>query len=673
MQVTPSTRDKERGTLGRSAEPDDGPRAVTRRSLVIGAVGALAIGLAGPYAEHGLHGSYMTMYPTWPFAVALTFFLVAGPNLVLLRFRKLLALTTAEIVVIFGMMAVASTIVTTGLTDYLVPWITAPYYYASPENKWAETILPHLPPWLSPRGAAQNAPVITHLYEGLPPGAQVPWVAWLPALGAWLVFLLCLHLAMVCMAVLLRKQWVENEHLVYPLAYLPLALGGAESGGRPVILSRGLFWVGFGISLLVTSSKGLVYYFPSFPGIRATGIMLDAPLLPQAVFAFWISLPILGFLYLVSLDVNFSLWFFNLLQQLVSAILNVLGIASTENLGEQGARTPIFRYLGAGAFLALVGSGLWVARRHFKDIWAEARGQGDPGGDSGEMLSYRVAFWLLIGCVIVMAWWLVMSGLSVIGVVFLLVIGFVAIVGLTRIIAESGLPEIWAPYGSATVVAGWLGWGPLGNRGIVALLMAHVWASDSRQYVMTPVAHTLKMAQVITDKQPRLLWAFGIAFLVALFSSMWITTRTGYHQGAVSMMGGASSWAFVRGPQRHLAWAADWVARRPGPSLTGHLLTGLGAAIYVSLVAMRFRFLWWPFHPIGFALGGIGGMDWLWFTCFVAWLVKGLALRYGGMKCYQRLRPVFLGLICGYYVSTTLWLVIDQLTGHTGNMIDIGI
>jgi len=119
--------DEERGTLGRSAETDGRPRAVTRRSLVIGAVGALAIGLGGPYAEHGLHGSYMTMYPTWPFAVALTFFLVAGPNLVLLRFRKLVALTTAEIIVIFGMMAVASTVVTTGLTDNLIPGITSPY------------------------------------------------------------------------------------------------------------------------------------------------------------------------------------------------------------------------------------------------------------------------------------------------------------------------------------------------------------------------------------------------------------------------------------------------------------------------------------------------------------------------------------------------------------------
>ncbi len=671
--MTSSTRDKERGSLGCSGESDGRARAVTRRSLVIGAVGALAVGLGGPYAEHGLHGSYMTMYPTWPFAVALTFFLVAGPNLVLLRFRKLLALTTAEIIVIFGMMAVASTVVTTGLTDYLVPTITGPYYYASPENKWAETVLPHLVPWLSPRGAAQNAPLITHLYEGLPPGAQVPWVSWLPALGAWLVFLLCLHLAMVCMAVLLRKQWVENEHLTYPFTYLPLALGGADSGGRPVILSRALFWVGFGISLLVTSSKGLVYYFPSFPGIRETGIMLDAPLLPGAVFAFWIHVQMLGFLYLVNLDVNFSVWFFNLLQQLVGAILNVLGITSTENLGVGGgARTPIFQYLGTGAFLGLVGSGLWVTRGHFKDIWARARGQGEPGGDSGEILSYRVAFWLLIGCLVVMAWWLVMSGLSVIGMLFLLVIAFVAIVGVTRIMAESGMAGASAPSGYP-VIAGWLGWQPLGDRGIVALMMAHVWAIDSRQNVMIPVTHTLKMAQVITHKQRRLLWAFGLAFLVALFSSIWLTTRTAYHRGAVTLMGGASASAFTAEPRRFMSWAADWITRRPGPSLTGHLLTGLGAAIYLSLVAMRFRFLWWPLHPIGFALATVGPIDWLWFDCFVAWLVKGLALRYGGMKCYQRLRPVFLGLICGYYVSTTLWLLIDQLTGHTGNMIDVGL
>ena len=72
---------------------------------------------------------------------------------------------------------------------------------------------------------------------------------------------------------------------------------------------------------------------------------------------------------------------------------------------------------------------------------------------------------------------------------------------------------------------------------------------------------------------------------------------------------------------------------------------------------------------IGFAVCGVGDMTWLWFTCFLAWLIKSIVLRYCGLKAYQALRPAFLGLIAGSYTFAAVWLIVDTLTGRTGNRI----
>ena len=661
--MTATTRDKQDETSTSTEKPTRAPGVITGRSLLLGAIGSAAIGLLAPYAIHVLRGSYMALDFSTPAAVALLFVLVAGPNLLLVRFRKKLALTTAEIITVYSMMVVASAIPTMGLTAQLIPLTAGAHYYASPENKWGELILPHIESWLAPQGAAPGSQVIKHLYEGLPAGAGVPWPAWLPTLGAWLPFLLCLHLVMICMMVLLRKQWVDNERLAYPLTYLPLALAGTDSDGRPTILSRGTFWIGFGIAFLIGSLKGLHHYFPAVPAVE----LVSSVTIVKDIWGllFRLSFPMLGFFYLVSLETTFSLWFFNLLTQAGTAIIKFLGIVSSERLGIYGAVDPLLKYLGSGAFLALVGSNLWVSRRHLRIIWHRATGRGERTDDAKEIVSYRFAFWAMVAGVVGMGWWLAATGMPPVVVPLFLLMALVFFIGLTRIVVESGMAEARPPCIAPGVVAGWLGMGPLGPKGMVALGLTYVWCSDIRTFVMCSAANSLKMAQVIEHKRHHLFWSFIIAILVALGASMWLTMTRAYQQGGVTM----NKWFFEGAPNAPFRWVADWVVRKPGPSIIGLVMTGVGAAIYILLAAMRFRFPKWPFHPIGYCIGSIAMMDWIWFTCFLSWLIKGVILRYGGMKGYQYMRPIFLGLICGQFTCNAVWLLIDQLAGGTGNQI----
>ena len=55
-------------------------------------------------------------------------------------------------------------------------------------------------------------------------------------------------------------------------------------------------------------------------------------------------------------------------------------------------------FQGMGAMLALVASVLWTARRHLAGALRAAFGMDGAADDSDEILSYRAAVWLWLGC-----------------------------------------------------------------------------------------------------------------------------------------------------------------------------------------------------------------------------------------------------------------------------------
>jgi hypothetical protein len=88
-----------------------------------------------------------------------------------------------------------------------------------------------------------------------------------------------------------------------------------------------------------------------------------------------------------------------------------------------------------------------------------------------------------------------------------------------------------------------------------------------------------------------------------------------------------------------------------------------GAAVVFVLKSLRGAFVWWPFHPAGYALAVSYAMDYFWFAFLLSWLFKVLIVRYGGMKMHRAAVPFFLGLILGDYVAGSLWAIIGPLTG----------
>ncbi|MFQ5810882.1 MAG: DUF6784 domain-containing protein, partial [Armatimonadota bacterium] len=84
----------------------------------------------------------------------------------------------------------------------------------------------------------------------------------------------------------------------------------------------------------------------------------------------------------------------------------------------------------------------------------------------------------------------------------------------------------------------------------------------------------------------------------------------------------------------------------------------VGLSLTLILMALRLRYTWWPFHPVGYAISGSWSMNCLWMPLLIAWAAKLILVRYGGFKLYRAAIPFALGLILGEFVVGSLWTIL---------------
>ena len=133
--------------------------------------------------------------------------------------------------------------------------------------------------------------------------------------------------------------------------------------------------------------------------------------------------------------------------------------------------------------------------------------------------------------------------------------------------------------------------------------------------------------------------------------------KAAYTYGGIN----ANRWFFMHGPVQGIEFVVNFIHHPQGPNWRGWRYTGIGAGAMLFLSFMRTRFLWWPLHPIGLTIASDGIIDYLWFTLFMAWLIKTLILKYGGVKVYRNSIPFFLGLVLGQYTAAGVWVILSWI------------
>jgi hypothetical protein len=496
-------------------------------------------------------------------------------------------------------------------------------------------------------------------YQRIPFGEPIPWGVWVASTARWLILIGAVFVAFLCISVLLRKQWVENERLAFPLVQLPLEL---MRGGE--FFANRAFWLGTLVPIVVFTLNGLHRNIPTIPEITLVYPLKDyfsAPPYDQmTMFSLYLSFAAVGFFFLIPTELLFSFWFFYLL----SKGFEFLGLTyGFETQAKHAAAAGFVKWLCSGAFFAVAAYVLYSARHHLRYIWQVVKGDAPPPPPGSELFSYRWAFWGLIGAFVVILLWAQWAGMdwwvaALVFAIYLMAQGLV----MARCTAEGGLlitEGCFTPMDVMTMEK----YSLLSPRNLT--VMALVDATLCRDLRGIPITGYLD-AQKLSDetrlsKRALLMTlAAGIvaAIAVAFAFQLWLP----YTYGALNLYG----YVYERQPTQFFRENAPFMTpsggETPVPAFRP-LFFALGFGLTLLLAWGRSAFPGFPFHPLGFAMSATWGVIVLWFSMLVAWLIKAPLLRYGGMPLYRRVRPFFLGLIFGEFFSAAVWATLALLYG----------
>lgn len=527
----------------------------------------------------------------------------------------------------------------------------------------------------------------------------LPWHLYLWPMFSWGLLISVIYLFLMCLAEWLRRKWVSRENLPFPLVeiadnvirhdYALEVSGDALNPERRKTLFNNLALVGFLLGFVFLFFQGLGHYgFINTPALLrfdfSENIFNPAGgalrYFPETIFV--ISPIVLGITFLLSLEVSFSIWVSYLLYILVSAALQTVIANPTDSAWTgfgDGKLFPFPMEQMLGACLCFAGYHWWKLR----GTAIKRRGQSlaDP------YLPPTLTRWglILLPVVIFALFWdLGLRNIPLL-LLFLLFI-FVITLTMARVRAETGLPGQQAVYEftKMPIIFGLTG---MTGAKVYSVFMTVVFLPATLIFRTLPQ----QLENIELARRYRISFrSVAVAGLTAVFFAL--------AAGSLSFLVysyylGGDFYGFRTLPPHDNAPSATGVATYPlwvghflgepglddftTPNLhrIGALLAGFG--IVGVLLYFRQKFLRFPLHPIGYVLLLLSiHYSWsdpyeripaesplqssvLWGSAFMAWLIKRLVLKYGGMHVYKQAKPLFIGLVVGSVAAVFLWNMAD--------------
>lgn len=598
-------------------------------------------------ADEGVDIIFSLMVP--PIAFAILLLIV---NLFLRRYAPKVAFTEVELVVIYGMLQVA-TAISGEWVGNIQPLIPSYALFADPNNKFDTLILPNVPGWLFIKEAKlveayrQGGHSFRYFLSHLDPWV-VPVLAWTGLVGT-----LCL--LMLSINFLMREEWCYREKLTFPLIQLPLLL--TQGGGSSPFWKMPQLWVAFFITFGVDILNGFAFLYPWVPRInwRFLGDLQRAFPNPPWNAIGWTPIAIFPYISAVGIflpsDLLFSViffFFFRKAQQVVAA-----SIGYPQGVFGGGWLVPSPPYFSEqtwGAFLGLFVMALWIARGYLKELWGKIWwGRGNSAGDVG------VLRWATLGVIfstLVLAGYAYAMRLSVPFMIFYFALYLMFSVALTRMRAELGPPiHEMAFMGPNQLIVDFAGTKQLSTHTVANLATTfHFFNRIHRTDPMPNMIEAIKLGDQSRVVLKYLFWSLLIAIFVGSISAHMVRIYQGYRWGF-----GGAGW--------DTASVVNELKNNPrSPNPVAMLAVAFGAGMVFFLNALRFRFPWLPLNPVGYALAMNFGIDYVWFGLLIAFLVKGFFQRYFGLKGYRKLHAFALGVMLGEYAAEMIWSPITIFT-----------
>ncbi|MBD3184274.1 hypothetical protein GF312_18470 [Candidatus Poribacteria bacterium] len=557
------------------------------------------------------------------------------------------AFSQGELLVIYTILSIAAAISGESIGQQLIRHFATPVWSATPENEWTNLFYRYLPQW----SIIDNKNILEAFFRGNNEDTSLLYTplhlkAWLFPLLVWCGFVFVLVFVMICINVIIRKQWIENEKLSYPVIQLPLAMTEQR-----IFLKNKNMWLGFGIGAGITLLNGAHYIIPAVPGVKniydISGLFVSKPWnsATPIVIAFYPSA--IGLAYFMPMDLAFSTWFFFLFWKAQIIFGSAFGMHSLPEF-------PYSKWQQTGGYLAIGILALWTSRRHIFKVFKQAWKKTDSKNEIREPMKYHTAiFGLCSGFAVIVLFgiWLGMTAwlaFCFFGIYFILSIA------VTRMRAELG-PLVHELYYSnaGQIITAITGTRRISPHSLTAM-SAFWWLTRSQNSnVMPHQLEGLKLSER-AGINTRSLWIYMvIASVLGIFFCSYALLDKAYRYGT------STGFAYQSYSRLH-----GWLTVPNLVDVSSVIFMVAGFLFTIFLLFMKRCFLWWSFHPLGYAVTqGDWAITFIWFSIFLSWFIKSIILKYGGLKIHRRATPIFLGLILGDFVIGASWGLFGLMTG----------
>lgn len=595
---------------------------------------------------HGVNYTRVSLFMNTIFII----FVLSLLNIFLKNFIPKLTLSKTDLLLLYSMLCVSSAIAGHDMIQRLYPLIGHAFYFASPENDWQELFHAYVPKWLvvtdksvlagyyKDRGAFfyQNTLYVEEYIKAW----FLPSILWSTVIIALLIFMLCIN-------ILVRRQWMEREKLSYPLAQLPLEV--IDKG--PNLFKTRLVWIGFAVSAGIDLINGIHYLHPAVPSFLYGRFMLSQYFTTKPWNALgWIPLEFhsfaVGLAYFMPLDLAFSTWFFYWFWRFERVLGNMIGVQALRGF-------PFVWQQSIGTCVAILAAAIWMYRfqawRILKSFFGVTSGE-----DPAILSQYK---WALLGLVLSMGYLIgfcYVAGMPVWVSFVFFIIFFGLSTTVTRIRAEIGYPMHDLAFRPEDIMVTIFGTRPIGPTSLTMFSYLHFFTYAHRS---NPQPHELEAFKIADRMRIKVGWL--------LITGMILATITGAF---------AACWAYLHTAYKF--WGSTW----PGWPIFNRLqswlnfsrptnfrsITWMGVGVLMGswFLIMRRFYIWWPFHPAGYVIGGTWSLNLLWFSVFLSWLAKWIILKFGGLKMHRQASAFFIGLVLGQFTMASVWGLLGSILGR---------
>jgi hypothetical protein len=536
---------------------------------------------------------------------------------------------------------------------------------------------------------------------------EAPWHLWVMPMVMWFLLFATVFMFLMCLGEWLRRKWIERENLAFPLVEVAdhiirhdHGLEMAESVEDPPRRRwpfNPVFLVGFGAGALYISLDALYHYglagrdygvyFNVSESFFTTGEFKEM----DKVFLV-ISPIVLGIAFLVSLEISFSVWVLFFLYSFV-ALIGKLSIPDNVR------KDSLFTGWAAGKLYPfpaeqMVGACVCFAAILLYKSWRTKTHHG-PGIAENDFIPRRLN---LVGLIVLpiaifaLLWNLGVTNVTLLALVSVLVMA--QTIAAARVRAETGLHTHHVSYEftKAPIVFGMTG--HTGARAYAMFITVAFLPITLLFRTLPQHLENMELARRYRLRLRTIAVAALTAFVAALVVGMVSFVVFSYYMGEDFYAGetgrnfsgqGESSFNIAR----YSLWVSHYMGEKGLSEWTQvhwirvwFMLIGFG--VFGLLSFLRGRFLRFPFHPIAYVLllfsiyyawispyykgEGTKGQEaiWIWGSVLLAWLLKKLIIKYGGMNTYKKAKPFFIGLVVGSVVCIFAWNMTDLVCSIVG-------